>query len=360
MATEIQNLDKYINRLISGVVYLTHKGRLYEVRPASVCLKQKAAIYYDMLVETYKYQGVQTEKKFLDFCVKKGLLAPDYKELMKKDRDSIDNLKMALFQAGPRITVADNIRKQLKKRRKEQDAFLNHYYDLKHNTLEGIAEHARKTYIFLNSIYDENGNAIFSSSIYEDKEIDVSLYNFFTAVYTRELIGEKTIRTIARSSNWRLLWNTKKHNVFYNDYNELNEEQRLIVTYSELYDFAFQHDKTPPQTVIEDDDVFDGWYLTQLKKYEAEKAGKDIDKFGKFNPAHSEIFIVAQDQEEADSIYASNSPESQKILRARAEILKTKGVAKDVDLPDVQHDLRIQAAELLRQNMGGKNNGLHK
>lgn len=335
------NTEKYISRLISGITYIYYKKELFEIRPPTVNLQQKAAIYYDMVVKTCKFERVAPEKSFMDYCVRRELIPPDYEDIISNNTKIIEELKIALYKAGPRKTTANQIRQKLNAQRDGQNKFLAKIYEYKQNTIEGLANHAKKIYVFINSIYDKNSNKVF-----DEENIDSQLFNHLSYHYNSELLDETEVREVARSYGWRSIWNSAQTNIFQNSLTELTEEQKLILTYSELYDFAHKCTPAPGESIINDDDVFDGWYLNEIKRIKDEQAGRATDdKFGKFDPKAQEIYVVAQDQEEANSIYDANTEESKKILKDRSISLKTNSKVKQVDLPDVQRELKYKALE---------------
>ena len=113
-----------------------------------------------------------------------------------------------------------------------------------------------------------------------------------------------------------------------------------------MYDSAYEHPECPPDSVFEDDDMFDGWMITQKRENEKNRnknrtekllEGKKLDKAG-------EIFIVANSKEEAQNIYGLNDHTSRHIIKERESLLKsTSQIIDDANLPDVKRELVVQA-----------------
>jgi hypothetical protein len=348
------NSDKYLSRLITGKTYIPYKNRVYEIRTPTPHLKQMAAIYYDNLIRHYRFESLPQQEQFIKFCIRKKIIPDNYKTIIKENNKMLEDLKISLFRAGPKIKLAEKIRERIKKQRQGISKFLSVVNEIKLNSLEGFADHARRTYLFLSCVYDDEGHRAFS----EKNDEDSLLYNHITYHYGKDFLEESEVRELIRSYEWRSVWGVKKHGIFKNEMEDLSDEQKLAASYSDIYDFAFQHEKCPKEEYFDDDDFFDGWYLYQVNKIKsARDAGAANDSLGNKDDKYSEIFVLAQDQEEADAIYSSNSQVSKKILKARGEVLrKSEGKSvRDIEFSDVKQDLRLQAMQKFKENVGSKN-----
>jgi alpha-amylase/alpha-mannosidase (GH57 family) len=118
-----------------------------------------------------------------------------------------------------------------------------------------------------------------------------------------------------------------------------------------MYDSAYEHPECPPDNVIEDDDLFDGWMIHQRRESEKNKnknrtekilEGKKLDKAG-------EVFIMANSQEEAQNIYNLNDNTSRHIIRERNTVIQSNSdMIDNTKLPDVQRTIVQQSNEIFK------------
>jgi hypothetical protein len=101
--------------------------------------------------------------------------------------------------------------------------------------------------------------------------------------------------------------------------------------------------------IIDDDDAFDGWLIFQKRENEKNKNKQRTEKMlgNKLNKA-GEIFLMANNKEEAESIYNLNDPMTQNIIKERNDvILNSSSDISENKLPDVQRNLQIQKNQLM-------------
>jgi hypothetical protein len=120
-----------------------------------------------------------------------------------------------------------------------------------------------------------------------------------------------------------------------------------------MYDSAYQHPECPPDTVFEDDDMFDGWMIKQRRENEKNKnknrtekmlEGRKLDKAG-------EVFIMANSQEEAEQIYGLNDNNARHIIKERNQvILQSTEQIVDAALPDVQRNIILQTNQQFKDS----------
>ena len=68
--------------------------------------------------------------------------------------------------------------------------------------------------------------------------------------------------------------------------------------YSKLYDGAYEHPECPEDSVIQDDDMFDGWMIFQRRKREKSKTAKQVDSvIGAKQREAEELFIPSPNQD---------------------------------------------------------------
>ena len=103
--------------------------------------------------------------------------------------------------------------------------------------------------------------------------------------------------------------------------------------------------------VIENDDMLDGWFISQRKEREKAKNERSADKLFKGKEGHQELFLMAGSKEHAQNIYNMNDDQSRNTIKNREKQIKEKGEVKHQNLQDVQMDMRMQATQETMQKM---------
>jgi hypothetical protein len=141
-----------------------------------------------------------------------------------------------------------------------------------------------------------------------------------------ERSSEAKIRSVARSYEWFSLYNAGfKFKTWTHDAIDL-------LNWTKRYDNIRQHADCPEDSVINDDDLLDGWTT-----YTSKKKNDDVTHDGK------EVFIPVTDEkghpvfnpQRIKEIQDKNSPEAKFMIKLREKKMM-KGEISDKDLPDKQ------------------------
>ena len=178
--------------------------------------------------------------------------------------------------------------------------------------------------------------------------------------YLDSYIDENKIRVLARTDPWRLYWTASKDTgtqLFGHACVQMTDLQYALVTWSKVYDFAFDSMNRPSDDIIEDDDKFDIWYEEECDRLKKELGQKNVDKVvnkhGRQGYGMQEVFIPA-DREGAKEVYAMNDLEGRMRIKQRQNYIKKKGRARDLDLPDVKRDIQMESNRMAMQSATSK------
>lgn len=123
-----------------------------------------------------------------------------------------------------------------------------------------------------------------------------------------------------------------------------------------MYDNVYEHPESPNPKVIEDDDCLDGWFIVQKRKNEKDKKTKESDDLIR-NPKirnAKEVFLMAENSDEAKSIQDMNDMFVKNTLKQREQMIAEKGHVKETDFNDVKTELFIQANKAVSEKMKGR------
>jgi hypothetical protein len=114
-----------------------------------------------------------------------------------------------------------------------------------------------------------------------------------------------------------------------------------------MYDNIYEHPECPDEMIIADNDALDGWMIVQKQKNESNKKESQMNNsLGKAKNS-GEVFIMADSNDDIESIYSMNTAESANDLKAKMDyISKTGGTIAETELPDVKRKISMTIAQL--------------
>ena len=149
------------------------------------------------------------------------------------------------------------------------------------------------------------------------------------------------------------MWNVgKTTSIFDKPSSQLTTPQTQLCAFARMYDNVLEHPEQPPEKIIEDDICLDGWFIHQKRKSEKQKKKQEIEGMMS-NPKiqnSGEVFIMASDEKDVDSIYDMNDPRARGIIRQREKQIQEQGRVKHVELDDVQFDLQTQRNKQFKES----------
>ena len=121
-----------------------------------------------------------------------------------------------------------------------------------------------------------------------------------------------------------------------------------------MYDNIYEHPKCPPESIIEDDDVLDGWMLKERKIREKEKEEELVDaRFSNLKEA-DEVFLPARTKTDVEKINNLNDTRGKMVKQQRNSVIQSKGKAVDADFQDRQVALQAKSNEKFIEAVKGK------
>ena len=111
-----------------------------------------------------------------------------------------------------------------------------------------------------------------------------------------DLISVEEFRELARNDPWRSIWHIGKEACLGMAIIDWTDDQKTLVTFSKMYDGAYQSMECPSDEVFEDDDMFDGWMIDQRRTREKEQKQKEVDSTKNVPDSAQEVFVFAPDR----------------------------------------------------------------
>ena len=328
-------------QLLSDGIYVEVGGITYYVENPTPEILQLGNQLYRKILHKNRFTKWIVDKQLLFFLIKSKQWTMEKEANLAKIPETLDSLKLDLYKAYGKPNVMSEIRKRIAAVRKHYEtmSLLRHSYD--HYTLAGYAEHVRQNFVFGECLYCDGSK--FGAAFLLHQSI------FYQWVKSR--MSPEQCREISRTEPWRSYWSVDKQLL---SSKNLTQEQRSVVSYSRMYDSIYEHTECPPDDILKDDDLLDGWQLFYAEKVKQEKDQdkKQMDNtLGNQYTKHAEIYLPAATQEEAEKIDALNDDRAKQIKKQRLNIVKQAGKVKEGDLPDVRQSRQMNATQQTREAM---------
>lgn len=343
-----------MHRIISGATIIYLNGREYTLRTATPILRYRAELFKADFIADNLFSDLLSRDAAISYLINHKLLSASYeKDLLSYDK-SIEKIKIDLFKNYNDPGMEKGLRRKLSDAKKLRENLSECVHSLDKYTLEGSAEIAKQEFILANSLYNSKNKKV---KVKDRKTLDniiIQAYKYSTSV--------EDLRELARTDPWRGYWTTKK-SIFGNSVDKWTDEQRTLYAFSHMYDNIYRHPETPPDKVINDDDLLDGWQLVQREKYEQRKResgeddglkGDSIEKFIMVRKPGEEELTPEELAARVKQVYDQNSVESKLVIQQRKAVLEKEGTVRESDLPDIKKDFQMKAVNLMRKHKSGK------
>lgn len=347
-----------VARLLAGCV----RCRLIDISGRERLFLLKTPDRYQRYVAQEVYQtvleedGLLSREEMLLHLAQEELWSEAEEDKLKDFEKNLEELKIQLYELQFKEYERKRVREMLDITRKELALLHDKKYALDANTREGAASIARLRYLVGASLCRPNGQPVFEGEDAFWKETNYLLDQAFE-VYAKTRLSEAQVRELARSEPWRSLWAAKKAegSIFGLPSADLSDEQRGLISWSLVYDSIFEHPESPPQSVIEDDDMLDGWMIIQRRRREKETERSRADSAITNEKIRNseEVFVVVNSAADAKRVHEMNDTSAKMTKAKRMAMIKKHGVVDEVAMPDSQLKIQQQQNQEFAQRVRG-------
>jgi hypothetical protein len=318
----MSDLDYNISRLLSGKTICNLAGEaVYIAYPSP-----QDFVYINRIINLVRGEAIRGENlssdQIFDYLINQEIWDLKREEELERLPALIENLKVDLYQAYTTFKKRDVIKKKIQTTKERLAKLTEERHILDDYTTDGITNFIKSSYIIGTGVHRMNGERIWDYNSF--LLCDFSILSSLTRQYSRQLLGDEEIRTISKNSRWRSLWSISKNpkDIFeIPSLGYLSDEQRVLVVWSQTYDSIYNHQECPPDEVIEDDDMLDGWLILQNRK---RKQANKVETTVELNkPGHQDVFIMVENPDDVGRVNAMNDAKG-KLLKKN--ILKKAGV----------------------------------
>jgi len=337
-------------RILKGrLVFRRGDLSLYIYEPTQELMYDSMEIYEDAFDNAYG-NGVYLKDEIEEYIMMNDFWSPIDDDEVKKIKKKIDELKHTAFKNFIKKRELAGIKFLIRQQESQLAKLLHKKSQFDHLTCEGVASYARWNWLIEQSTYFK-----------DNTPYDWAAVNLNTVVsfYESSALTSTEFRAIARSDQWRPMWNLGKKtgNLFAKPPCELTKDQVLLCSFSSMYDVVYESSESPDEDVIADDDCLDGWFIDQKRKTEKMKKEQQVNSMLS-NPKIAnagEVFLVANNNQEAEAINSVNTTQSDNIRKHRIQQVSEKGIVdSDLVFGDVKRDLQMQQNQALVDHLKGR------
>lgn len=354
----------FIWRIVQGKIPFNTSWGDYYLGVPSVQTRYKAEEIYKETLQLGELYGLYSTNELQDILLGKyniyaykyglSIWTPEQESKLNTLKEDIEKLKIGIFESQLYTNKKEATRKLLRTAEKEYIKLSHIKHGLDSFSYEGLAIMHRQVCLIAGSIQDKEGAYVlgenWSSCSRSDRLVDFALLKF-----TENVIPERTFRFLARNEPWRTMWASRKVDGLFNVPSiQMTDEQRTLVLWSQFYDNIYESPDCPSDSVLEDDDAIDGWVIVQRKKREKDQLSLTIE--GKMSDKiknADEIYVVAENAEQAKKIESLNTISAQIVKKQRLNKVKKEGVVKEVEFGDVQMKLKQELLKMQKERMNG-------
>lgn len=342
--------NKMVYGLMTNETIIQVFGKPYVLKHISPAKRFEAEEMYERAVYENRFNTWLTDHQVLQLLVHNGLCSADIDSNLKEIDKVIEDHKIRLFKSAFSTDDVKKIRNTLNMVRSKQEQMLDTRHSLDHLTLKGFGEMVKQQFIMFHSLYNIDGSKVWE----EATDIDIKLLELAMVQAARTRPSVAQFRELARTDPWRSYWNISKGQPFGVSPIELTEDQRTLIMFTKMYDSAYEHPECPPDDILKDDDMFDGWMISNQRKNEKEKMTHQLeDRFAKHGDAQ-EIFIPVKNKEQARKINELNDTQGVMVKAQREAALKKAGKLRENQLPDKRIEIQAQANQQYIDKVKGK------
>lgn len=343
-----------VSKILTGKTFLTFGGKQLISFPASIEDRYVAQTIYKQKYKEAVSNGVSTKKEIDEYLIKYGHWSEEEEKMLKSELpDKIENLKVELYNSYANFKSRDEIRKRLDTAKLEFAKLNRKKLKFDGDSAEGYASSCRDTYLICSSVYDEDGEKILNKYDYLGE--DYSICQAIVAEYYTNYVHDNYTRYLATQEPWRSIWSTGKNEsgVFGKPATELTPEQKSILSWSRIYDNIYENPDCPPDIVMEDDDMLDGWMIIQARKRKDSKMKGLAESISKVKG--DEVYLLADTVDDANRIHNLNDADGKMKIKNRQKEIdmaeKEGRSLKAQHTTEAQLQMRNQARESFKQSV---------
>jgi hypothetical protein len=343
-----------VSRIVAGCVRCKIKDEdgkpryLYIKSPTNYYKYVGQELYHEVLRDS-RFQGLCDENQLTEVLIKRGLWSQEKEEKIPKLEKDIEQFKVNMYSFAFKSNELKAARKLLQTAKNDLQELIAEKKSYDWLTATGAALLARNRFLMAMSLYINDNEQLLTEDTYWT--FSAHILDQVLEFYSKQRLEESVCREVVRTEPWRSLWGSRKATgtVFGKSSVELTDEQKALVMWSSVYDSIYEHPECPPESVLGDDDLVDGWLIIQHRKRNKDIDSSRLDSVVTNEKIRNseEIYVIADTKEDAQAVDNLNDDVGKLMKRKREALLRKRGEVKEIDMPDTRARLVTAISEKL-------------
>lgn len=332
-----KSIEYLIHRILSGKNIFCYENIQYELRKPSLSLRLQSDLIYKNTYENNLFNDFWLLEDIPSLAIDIGILDYGYKKQLEKIEKNLEDEKIELYKGFFDISKKKKHKNKIQKIKQDYNDLYGLIHHLDYISLEHYCEKIKNEFLIINSLYRSDTKEL----VFEQQNIEYNLFNNIISEISSTIIHIDTYKHIAKNEYWKSLWSNNKFNILDEPVNEWSDEQKTLFNISMMYDKIYEHPECPMDDIIIDDDALDGWMILQKRENLKQKQEKGVDTMLSDKIKNSsEIFLMAPNKDQANSIRELNSEQSLRRLQQKVDfVTSSEGPVKESQLPDVKQQI---------------------
>lgn len=332
-----KNIEYLIHRILSGKNIFTYDNTQYELHKPSLSLRLQSDLIYRNTYENNLFNDFWLLEDIPSLAIDIGILDYGYKKQLEKIEKNLENEKVELYRNFLDIAKKKRHKNRIENIKSNYNSLYSSIHYLDYISLEHYCEKIKNEFLIINSLYRSDTKEL----VFKNQNIEYNLFNNIISEISATIIHIDIYKQIAKNEYWKSLWSNNKFNIIDEPVNEWSDEQKTLFNISIMYDKIYEHPECPTDDIIADDDALDGWMILQKRENLKQKQEKGVDTMLSDKVKNSsEIFLMAPNKDQANSIRELNSEQSLRRLQQKVDfVTSSEGPVKESQLPDVKKQI---------------------
>ena len=347
---ESHKRDFLISKIIAGRTIFKKDDLVLHIDELNAEERLETNQHYVEAYEDAKDFGLYTLEEILKKAIDEGAWTEDDEELFNILPKNIENHKVAMFNSKFSSINRELIRKRLRADEKQLEELSNRKHFYQHVTCEGYASFSKFLYIMESSAKYTNGVKYTEGP---------ATFIEILADYQSQMLTDDEVRELCKTGAWKHIWAVSRDSsrLFGKETTNFSKEQTGIVLWSKTYDSAHESHECPPDKVIDDDDLFDGWLILQRREREKSVGSKMAEStITNSEIANSQDIFIPVDGSDDDimAVESLNDPAAVIARNTRMNQIKSsENGVNQVEMTDVKLDKLAQVSDAVRHKSKG-------
>lgn len=348
--------EYHVSRIISGRTRCRIDDQVFRVVPLTREQKYTSnEIYRDTLDDSIRF-GLMSEAEIVFEMRQRNVWTDADEAELAKLTAAVEDMKVGLYEHWFQSAARQKIRLALDKGKAEVERLESILHGKDHLTQTGVAMTAKARYLIGSSLILPDGTPYWTD--FDGWNRPDVLIDAVIEKMTKHRLRETGMRELARSEPWRSTWSSREHcgrGLFDIASVDMTDDQKNLILWSGLYDSVRDHPDAPAESILDDDDMLDGWLIIQRRKREAQQAKKKGDDIQ--NPKirdAQEIFFMADSIEDAKKIDQMNDHAAKNTKAMRMAHLRKHKEVNEMRMPDTWQRFQMEYAKMEAKRMKGQ------